>query len=80
MIAPKSSSASRRSQTMELLRCAPATAADPALPVRQRCPLEGERRRRFGGGSCHFDAGFSKFTAGGVEICASFCTVKLGLT
>ena len=27
-----------------------ATAADPAPPVRWRCPLEGERRRRFGGG------------------------------
>src|SRR4030095_12388371 len=28
-----------------------AAAADPAPPVRQRLPLEGERRRRFGGGS-----------------------------
>ena len=27
-----------------------AAAADPALPVRQRRPLEGERRRRCGGG------------------------------
>ena len=27
----------------------------------------------------HFEAGLSKLTAGGVEICASFCTVKLGL-
>ena len=27
-----------------------ATAADPASPVRQRCPLEGERRSRCGGG------------------------------
>ena len=25
-------------------------AADPAPPVRQRRPLEGERRRRYGGG------------------------------
>ena len=25
-------------------------AADPASPGRQRCPLEGERRSRFGGG------------------------------
>ena len=28
----------------------------------------------------YFDAALSKLTAGGVEICASFCTVKLGLT
>jgi hypothetical protein len=27
-----------------------ANAADPALPVRWRCPLEGERRSRSGGG------------------------------
>ncbi len=28
----------------------------------------------------YLDAGFSKLTAGGVEICASLATVKLGLT
>jgi hypothetical protein len=29
--------------------------------------------------SLYFDAGFSKLTAGGAEICVSFATVKLGL-
>ena len=31
-------------------RVSPANAADPASPGRWRCPLEGERRSRFGGG------------------------------
>ena len=40
----------------------------------------GEQRAASGASRFHFDAGLSKLTAGGCEICASFCTVKLGLT
>ena len=45
---PSRSGPARRGMTTR----SPPRAAGPALPPRRRRPLEGERRRRFGGGQC----------------------------
>jgi hypothetical protein len=47
---PRAAPPRKRKQDPALIAARPADAADPALPVRWRRPLEGERRSRNGGG------------------------------